>query len=285
MSIFGRFSIIRTAVNYLRKKTVNHSYDLSKSILSPLDTSIAVQALKKDGLFLGINLPVDIRKEILKFAISNECYGDSNPSLGFKIFQKQQIEHKINIIFNKAQYFNTSYLCPTIQKIADDPTLLEIASQYLETEPIFTGSRLWWIFAVDDPHYNPRQTVSYYHYDLDDYSCVRFFFYLTDVDINSGPHICIRGSHHHKKITHVIFPFKRRTDEEIAAVYGQENIVTICGQAGFGFAEDTICYHKAERPLGKDRLILQIQYAGKNYGNHNDFMDKQYLKNILDLYQ
>ncbi|QXE24618.1 hypothetical protein B6N60_03324 [Richelia sinica FACHB-800] len=282
MSIFGRFSTIRIAINSLRKKTITHRYDVSKSILSPLDTTIAVQALKTDGLFLGINLPVDIRKEILKFAISHECYGDSNPSLGFKIFQKQQVEAKINIVFNKAQYFNTSYLCPTIQKIVDDPILLEIASQYLETEPIFTGSRLWWIFAVDDIHYDPRQTVSYYHYDLDDYSCVRFFFYLTDVDIHSGPHICIRGSHHQKKITHVIFPFKRRTDEEIAEAYGKENIVTICGQAGFGFAEDTICYHKAERPLEKDRLILQIQYAGKNYGNHNDIMDTQYLKTILD---
>lgn len=75
---------------------------------------------------------------------------------------------------------------------------------YLDAEPVFTGSRLWWNFAVnDEKKYDYNKTITFFHYDLDDYACLRFFFYLTDVDSNSGPHVCVRGSQLNKKFAHV----------------------------------------------------------------------------------
>ena len=123
--------------------------------------------------------------------------------------------------------------------------------------------------------------ASYFHYDVDDYNSLRFFFYLTDVDINSAPHIYVRGSHRKKRFANLLSPFKQRSDEEIVHYYGEENIVKICGEAGFGFAEDTFCYHKATRPKAKSRLILQLQYAMNDYGIHNDIVENEKLRNIF----
>ena len=173
-------------------------------------------------------------------------------------------------------------MCPTIKELASDPILLEIASKYLGTEAIFTGTRLWWIFPVDEASYNPIRIASYFHYDVDDYNSLRFFFYLTDVDIDSGSHLYVRGSHRRKRFANLLSPFKQCSDEEIANYYGKENIVNICGEAGFGFAEDTFCYHKASRPKAKSRLILQLQYAMNDYGVHSDVINDFKLRNILD---
>lgn len=281
MYILGRFLIFRLLAKLFFNKSYKHKYDFDSSIFQPIDTEAIAKKLKNDGSWGGLKLPHHILKEILKFAISTECYADSNPHLGFKIFQKNQAEQKCQFLFNQAQYFNTTKICPAIQKLASDPLLLEIASKYLGTKPTFTGSRLWWIFPVNEASYNPMRIASYFHYDVDDYNSLRFFFYLTDVDINSAPHIYVRGSHKNKKFTDLLSPFKRRSDKEIASYYGEENIVSICGEAGFGFAEDTFCYHKATRPQTKSRLILQIQYAMNDYGVHNDVVDDSQLRNIL----
>lgn len=68
---------------------------------------------------------------------------------------------------------------------------------------------------------------------------------------------------------------------DIVKYYGADNVVPICGKAGFGFAEDTFCFHKAMIPTRKDRLMLQIQFARKNYGNHNTLVEPLVLKRCL----
>jgi hypothetical protein len=45
-----------------------------------------------------------------------------------------------------------------------------------------------------------------------------------------------------------------------------ENLVTICGSAGFGFVEDACCFHKGNPPTDKERLLLQIEYSINDYG-------------------
>ncbi len=56
-----------------------------------------------------------------------------------------------------------------------------------------------------------------------------------------------------------------------------QNVITIFGKAGFGFAEDTIAFHKGTPPLNKPRLILQIEFATHNYGMQNDLIDTSLL--------
>jgi len=282
MSLAGRFGIFRAMAVYLAKTPNLHNYQ-SKAHLSyfqNLDPKEAAEVLKKDALYPGIYIPNILFKEIVDFAYSNPCYGNLDPKLGFLYSEKETFETKSNPFFT-AQYFNTKQLCPTIQKLANDPKLLEIAARYLGAEPVFTGSRLWWNFVVDDDiPYDSNKTITFFHYDLDDYASLRFFFYLTDVGNEGGGHVMVRGSHIRKNFLHRILPVKRRSDKDILDYYGQENVTMVSGPAGFGFAEDLFCYHKATRPTQKDRLVLQIQFAVYDYGLHNDSIDPFFLSQI-----
>ena len=63
--------------------------------------------------------------------------------------------------------------------------------------------------------------------------------------------------------------------------YGADKVATIYGKAGSGFAEDTSCIHKGLAPTGRDRLILQIQFALHDFGVQHDRMEESALHQIL----
>ena len=263
--------------------------------LFDIEVDDAVESLKKDSFSLGLKLPESIFQEILQFANSTDCYGNGEHHFGFSYIEKEKAEAKCEKTFRRGDYFNSNLLCPAIKKLAKDPKLLEIATKYLGGTPVHTGSRLWWLFSLKEQDQylllekmrflslqeSTREGAYFFHYDLDDYQFLKFFFYLTDVDVHSGAHVCVRGSHKKKKLAHLLSFFRRSSDEEIAEYYGAENVVPICGEAGFGFAEDTFCFHKAMIPTHEDRLMLQIQFALKNYGNHNDLVEQSALKRCL----
>jgi hypothetical protein len=280
MSYLGRFNFIRSfAVSFVKGLNIQKYQQSQFSNFEILCPNKVAELLKRDGFYTGIYLPENLLKKILHFAYSTPCYGNRNKNLGFLYSEKEKYtkEH----IFYTAQYYNTQQLCPAIRTIVSDPKLLKIASQYLGAYPICTGTKLWWNFAVDDGvPYDCNQTITFFHYDLDDYATLRFFFYLTDVDKKAGPHVVMRGSHKNKSWAHVLIPVKRRTDKDIYNYYGLDNLCTIYGESGFGFAEDTFCFHKATRPLKKDRLMLQIQFAVYDYGLHNDLCDPSLLTRI-----
>jgi hypothetical protein len=268
--------------------------EIKKATPSLFDIEVddAVESLKKDSFSLGLKLPESIFQEILQFANSTDCYGNGEHHFGFSYIEKEKAEAKCEKSFRRGDYFNSNLLCPAIKKLAKDPKLLEIATKYLGRTPVHTGSRLWWLFSLKEQDQylllekmrflslqeSTREGAYFFHYDLDDYQFLKFFFYLTDVDVHSGAHVCVRGSHKKKKLAHLLSFFRRSSDQEIAGYYGAENVVPICGEAGFGFAEDTFCFHKAMIPTRKDRLMLQIQFALKNYGNHNDLVEQSALK-------
>lgn len=280
MRKMARFKIARAAVYFFnRSKLFQLTKSPSDSYFININVDEIVTQLKNDGLALNINLPQHLVTEIVEFAKTTVCYGNRKPDLGFYFHDKEQAQFQAKTQFIGAHYFNTALLCPTIYKLQNDANLLAIAAKYLEQEPVHQGSQLWWSF----PGYRTYQQLSsngqLFHYDLDDYRFVKFFFYLTDVDAQGGPHICVRGSHKQKKLSHLIFR-KRETDEDIIKYYGLESLVTICGQAGLGFVEDGLCFHKGVTPTHKNRLILQIEFATTDFGMQHDIRDTSILKSI-----
>jgi hypothetical protein len=105
-----------------------------------------------------------------------------------------------------------------------------------------------------------------FHYDIDGYRTLAFFFYLTDVTPSNGAHVYIRRSHVHKKMKHVISIHKGHSDAEIERCYGRERQVVLCGPAGFGFAEDIFGFHRGLHPESGERLMLQVRYGPRDYG-------------------
>jgi hypothetical protein len=55
----------------------------------------------------------------------------------------------------------------------------------------------------------------------------------------------------------------------------------MCGKAGFGFVEDTLCFHNETPTSSKDRLLLEIKFAAKDYGIQNDLTEASKLECIL----
>jgi hypothetical protein len=258
MTILGRFYWIRKfyTTNYIKisnklEKNTSDYHAENSSIFEGINRDLVNSSLNEDGLFIGLNLPEHYLNELVDIAsVANF--------------------HKINE-YNEYIISQKDLNNVAITKIINDPLLISIASQYFGgAKPLFIQSRLFWTFAknVEDytqEDYSQRSNL-YFHYDLDDYSCLRFFFYLTDVDPLSGPHVCVRGSHAKKKLTHILSRSRVGCeDEEIINYYGSDKVVSVQGSAGLGFVEDSTCFHKATRPVCHDRLMFQITFAINSY--------------------
>ncbi|MFN6571379.1 phytanoyl-CoA dioxygenase family protein [Dendronalium sp. ChiSLP03b] len=278
----ARFKTGRAIMLFFSKHS-NHSYlsliNESNSYFKDVNVDEVVGNLKSEGLCLGINLPEDVVQEIVQFAKSTICYGNRKPELGFYYSQKEQAQNQSGKRFTVGSYFNTALCCPAIKKLQNDPKLLAIAAKYLDAQPVHQGNLMWWSFAGETSYREQSQAAQFFHYDIDDYRFVKFFFYLTDVDEQSGPHVCVRGSHKKKSISHTLLR-KREIDKDIINYYGVESLVNICGQAGFGFVEDPFCFHKGIPPTHKDRLILQIEFATTDYQMQHDLRENSLLKCI-----
>ena len=284
MRKFGRFCSIRALVKSHRQRlTRGSSHDLDsgqhQSLFEGIHIDQVVQQMRRDGLYVGIHLPQAAVQELVALAMMTPCYANGRPIWGFHYHEKEATAQQLGIDLTTADYFNTSAHAP-IQRIIDDPVLRRIAATYLEGEPVHQGTNLRWSFGASLSDYEKYKYSRMYHYDLDDYQAIKFFFYLTDVDANAGPHVCVLGSHKVKKILHQWLRGKC-SDQTIVDYYGIENIKVIRGEAGCGFVEDTFCMHKGDSPLHGDRLILIIEYALRDYGMQHDRIEASRLQSVF----
>lgn len=284
--VFGRFYTARLILTWLNRghRQQVRVADSSHSLFPHLNIREAVDSLKENGLFLGLQLPQGILREILDYTNSNDCYAGGDPNLGFRISEKPELDRIYDRPFYLADYFNISEQCPAILKLANDPNLRAIADLYVGRPARYTGSSLTLTFPVEGcPRDVHRQESCKFHYDIDDYASLRVFFYLTDVTSDSGPHVCVRGSHKRKSPFHVFnYLSRKQTDEEIFRFYGSNKVVPIYGRSGFGFIEDTSCFHKGTVPKTRPRLMLMLHFAVHSYtdGVYSDHRDRQLLKHL-----
>ena len=95
---------------------------------------------------------------------------------------------------------------------------------------------------------------------MHDLNFVYIFFYLTECDRNSGAHQLIKGSHLNKKIFKHLIGSARQEEKKLEQDYNKNDFIFVEGSAGYGFVEDTSCYHRALKPINKPRLSLQFRY-------------------------
>lgn len=148
-----------------------------------------------------------------------------------------------------------------VQALAADPLLHDAASSFLGYRARRVSSWLFWSFASrlsDAERRAMNQTIDF-HYDVDGYNFMYANFYLVDTTAENGAHVLIEGSSRRKRWRHLM-GIARLSDAEALAAYGRAAERVIEGPAGFGFLEDSSCYHKALPPRGGDRLILQLRY-------------------------
>lgn len=273
MRKMARIELIRDSISYVYKWSSRGDKlaQETPSVFQNINADAVLKALKTDSYYAGINLSHDVIQEIREFAESATCYANRDPNIPFSYREKQQTEVKLSQPIRLGSYFHAP-TCPAIQKLEHDPRLLAIAAKFLGTTPMHVATELWWSFPVPGTPHEQLKAAQVFHYDLDDYRFIKFFFYLTDVDLGSGPHILLRGTHKNKRLSHQLLGVRcaSKDDDEIVECYGAENLVTICGPAGLGFVEDSTCFHKGTLPTQNERLLLQIEYAMTNYGDIRD---------------
>ena len=157
---------------------------------------------------------------------------------------------------------------PDVQDLLADPSMLSLVQEYLDCEPKADVLSMWWHTAFQDQP--DSMAAQFFHFDMDRFQWLKVFVYLTDVGPNNGPHAFVRGSHRTCAIPQHILDrgYVRITDEEVAANFPAEDIMTFTAPRGSIIVEDTRGLHKGVHVRDGARLILQLQFSNSLFGTN-----------------
>jgi hypothetical protein len=239
-------------------------FEKNNSLLN-LASNFNMGELKKVGFQLSPSaISQEIVNEILE--VSLKTHGSNRGMDSGKGYEE-------NIFFNRHNPKTVRFDCEpnaifrnhTIQNLTCDPMVLSIAQEYLGTLPVLDFVAMWWHVKSDRPD---KEAAQYFHFDMERLRWIKFFFYITEVTENSGPHIFVPNSH-----TDFGLPFKLRskgyarlTDDEVSAVFPADNWKEFVGPVGSMIVEDTRGLHKGKHVKEGDRLVFQIQYTNCLFG-------------------
>jgi Phytanoyl-CoA dioxygenase (PhyH) len=151
------------------------------------------------------------------------------------------------------------------QKLAFDPYILSMVSQYLGCAPVHVQTNLWFSFPTLKDKNNLSTNAQMYHQDKEFTKFIKVFIYLSDVGPDNGPHAYIEGSHVDEAHTYGIRFSDRIADEDVSKYYAPERIKSLVGPAGTIAFGDTSCVHKGVPVEAGYRLMLQLEYASSLY--------------------
>ena len=147
------------------------SYDLNDIALGD-----AVQRLRDDGVYDQLRLREDTVLELLDYSRQSICYGDGSRNFPFKLDNKETAEKEQGTKFSLGRYLDCEQQCPAVKRLAHDPVLLALARGYLGCEPALVGARMWWSFANNASLDQQAKSGQTFHYDIDGYRSVSYFF-------------------------------------------------------------------------------------------------------------
>ncbi len=168
-----------------------------------------------------------------------------------------------------------------VQDLACDPTILKIAQDYLGTLPVLDFVAMWWHTKSPSPD---KEAAQYFHFDMERLRWIKFFFYLTDVNEESGPHIFVPDSHLDNGLPFSLRSkgYTRLEDSQVDKVFPRASWKVFTGPIGSMIVEDTRGLHKGKHVENGDRLVFQLQFTSSLFGkaidnieiNQNDIGEK-----------
>lgn len=173
-------------------------------------------------------------------------------------------------------HFNSSALidCPYLIYLASHPRVIARVSEFLGTTPTIHYFALWWSLAGREK----AEDAELFHIDRHCYRFVKLFIYLTDVDMDAGPHCYVRGSNDinaiHARLKNIaetdpnslkrfqtMIQTQRKSDRDVEDFFGAANTTYMTGNAGDSFIVNTGGYHKGLLPKSRNRLVFQALYT------------------------
>jgi len=149
-----------------------------------------------------------------------------------------------------------------IRKLAFSKDWLMAGSFVMGQPVVFDGVASWWMFQTD-PKFASLNAQAF-HADRERLSFLKFFFYLTDIGVDTGPHV-------YADKTHVKRPLSLRGDRRYSDLELEANGIRstpIFGAAGTVIVANTQGLHKGVPPLipNHGRLLFEIQVANNLQG-------------------
>lgn len=205
--------------------------------------------LRQNGLTaLQPALPARVLGDMLAHFKSIPCHDPYRAHLGPFPWNKPNSEET-----NIGYYTWEEVLrAPHMVALMNSPDILTVAEAYLGCKPVIDNIGAAWAY----PGRNTAKGVQRFHRDYDCSRCFKAFYYLTDINLTSGPHRYVKGSHQDRRLE----SGKAQTDDAIIEAFGAEAIETITAPAGSWFLEDVYGFHKGQLPVDRPRLLLAIEY-------------------------
>lgn len=285
-SVRNSVAAVKSTITRAQRRRRERELDsrMSSTLFPNIRRDAFLAEMKQQGCAFGLQLPAPIVEIVSRYAQSHPVYAFRNEHQGFLSRDRQVAEAALGKEILLAQYYNTERDCAAIREVAQDPLLNWLALRYLGSQPHFLGCNLWWTYPIRPSREDQIKHAHFFHRDVDDFRFVKYFFYITPVAAGDGGHWLVRGSH--RRAPNIRFKdrfrLRRYEDSEIAGFYPADDILEVVGPAGTGFAEDTLCVHKAASPSIAPRLILQLQYGLFDLGVGNDTRPPSELRMIQD---
>lgn len=232
--------------------------------LSENDIEAVVKGIREDG-FYAFDVLLD--EELINGMVD---FAKTTPTKYIDLTKSRTVYSDKGIIFDEDNPVSPRYQFDqsdvinnnTVRRVVFDPTFRSIAASYLKCQPILDIVTMWW--SVPFANKGASQAAQMFHFDMDRFKFLKFFFYLKDVHTDNGPHCYIRGTH--KSIPPEIRKDRRIDDSELTSFFKREDIKEFTGGKGTILAVDTRGLHKG-KPLTKgSRLLFQIQFSNSLYG-------------------
>ena len=258
--ILGRFLIVRKSrFFYLKYLDKGKKIMGNKNYIEDINQKKALGEICEKGVSVGLKLKEETINKFSNFikesnTKEHEGFGRNFDIESAKEFNFFNPPNPVLIIDHFSKDLNLF-----AEEVARSYPLLNIAEDYLGKVKKITTKVQTSLIANASTKYrdNNGQTVSF-HYDVEGYNFLYIFFYLTKCDSLSGAHESIFYSHKKKKLEY-LFSSARKSDDLIYNSY--KHAFVISGEPGFGFIEDTSCYHRALAPKNSSRTCFQIRYV------------------------
>lgn len=231
---------------------------------SPDSVRAVAESLRHDGFHIfERRLPPDLVDELSRFARDTPCYPHDDSGMA-----------RLPVIYPEGSPGAPKYdflesdlvRSPAVQRLMCDPTLFDVSQAYLGCKPTLKTVSMWWSTVFSRTA--SAEAAQKWHFDLDHVQWVKWFIYLEDVDLESGPHCFIPGTHRAaaKHADLIKQGYKRIEDGEMEKYHPRDRILEITGPKGTIFVEDTSGFHKGKLPETRPRLILELEFNNSLFG-------------------
>ncbi|MEA5602312.1 phytanoyl-CoA dioxygenase family protein [Nostoc sp. UHCC 0252] len=229
----------------------------SQNLKIELETKKNIKTLQEYGLVVLENFVTKAQVEEMKSYLSPKlCFDRQRPENGKFSAPKSAHKFCIHAYYAPEDIIDT----PHLLDLANETRVLSIIEDRFGAKPTISLIQIWWLLAGFDVEANLNERYfanpEEFHRDVDDWSEIKLFIYLTDVDEDSGCHAFIKKSH-----TWLLPPRTRDLDMNNHDFPIVNNLTKITGEAGLAWLENSYVLHRSLVPKNKDRLLVAVTYT------------------------